>query len=237
MKFAADVLREKLFRLWAAAEALRKRGGKNTYFSLANECMRLALETKNNQAIIEISRQLKMHTVYVPQYRKEYEVYAETFSHYWPIYQVEVRIQDDYINFINNLTLKKGHGEDWAPQAATLVASYKCFSHYTESPVFQYHFSLFKIYAATLRHNWQAGLKAATEALNYFYAEKYTSNDYLVALGNQKASCQLMLRQFDAGKQELDNLSKLIQAGSPNWFKYRDIATANEMNAGRYATA
>jgi hypothetical protein len=91
-----------------------------------------------------------------------------------------------------------------------------------------------EIYSKTIEHDWDGGIVAADSALMYLDKKSPNSLEYRTYFGNHKASCLLMLGNYEDALIVLDGLMDYVPEGFPSWFKNREIAAVTNLYAENY---
>lgn len=80
-------------------------------------------------------------------------------------------------------------------------------------------------------------LIACNEAINFFKGRAYEPRVPLQIFYYQRLICNIQLRQFEAGQESADYCLKVMQEGTFNWFKYRELYLQLSLHTGEFAQA
>jgi hypothetical protein len=228
---------QEMYKLWAVAENLHRRGALTAYFRIGEKALALALETENLPAIIELCRGLKVFYATRPRFRKDFLRLSIIFDHYWPMYLAEVDSQKDYQEFISSLSEKKGYKKEYAVSAAVLYEKYKGVMVENENILFNVYTRLIHLYSQTLKHEWRQGNMIADDAITFLMKSPARNWEYIFMFSNQKAACLLMLGLYDQAREVLERIVDKIPEGKSSWFKNREILAINALYAEKYEEA
>jgi hypothetical protein len=226
-----------LLQKWAVAEVLKQRAAFKAFRELANECLATAQKYELIKMVVDITLSMKASYFINPAMKKDYERVKAIYSENWPIYQAEVNIRNCYEEFVSELVAAKGYKKNHAPVAEKLVLEFQEAAARVSTIQFQFHYRLLHFYAKALCHDWHSAQQVADDAYAFFESKKFNIPVHLIVFSQQKASCLIMMGQYDAVKKELDHTLKLAAVDSVHHFKNRELATVNAFYAGNYGDA
>ena len=227
---------QELVRLWAVAEALRRKGAAKAFLEIAEKCLNNAIRLENLEMIVAISRLIRGVTL-PRNLKQEYLRACKAFDEYWPAFLFEVVIQNEYENLIQQLINHKGFKKEFAPLAEELTRKYEAEAKQYPYVYVQYYFRLIAVYAKIFKHDWAGGLDIANGALEFFYGKPLKIEICILAFNHQKTACLVMLGRHEEARETIRQGLELIITGSPLWFKNRELATINALYAGNYPEA
>lgn len=228
---------QEMYKLWLVAENLHRRGAITSYFEVGEKALALAIETEILPAIIELSRGLKVFYAIRPSYFKDFTRLSGIFDQFWPMYLAEMEAQNDFLSLISNLSVKKGFKKEFGEQAASMFKKYEHQIGVYPNVLFNVYARLIQLYTCTLQHNWEGGNAVADLGIAFLKQNESRNREYIFLFSTQKASCLMMMQQYNAAAEVLDSIVDWIPEGKTSWFKNREIATVNAFYAANYESA
>jgi hypothetical protein len=221
-------------KLSSIADHLHRRGATIIYFEVAEKALSLAIETESVFQIIQITSTIRLYYAVRPKLVKDFERVSKIFDKYWPLLQLELGAQRDYILLCSNLINKKGYKKEFVPLAVEMYKKYENHLDGNKTLLFNVYSRLIEIYARILNHEWHKGLLSCNIALKSLDPYKERASSYRVTFSTQKASCLLMLGKYDESLITLTSVIDLVSEGSLSWFKNREIAAVTNLYAENY---
>lgn len=228
---------QEMYKLWLVSENLHRRGAITSYFEVGEKALALAIETEIIPAVIELSRGLKVFYAIRPSYFKDFTRLSGIFDQYWPLYLAEMEAQNDFLSLISNLSIKKGYKKEFAQQAAMMFQKYEKQIGIYPNILFNVYARLIQLYTCTLQHDWEGGNAVADLGIAFLKKNESRNREYIFLFSTQKASCLMMMQQYEEANKVLDSIVDWIPEGKTSWFKNREIATVNAFYAENYALA
>jgi tetratricopeptide (TPR) repeat protein len=86
-------------------------------------------------------------------------------------------------------------------------------------------------------NDYKAAIRYCDKAIAFFKARPYEARVPLQIFYYQHLICNIQLRQFEEGKESAQQCIKLMQEGTFNWFKYRELYLHLLLHTQRYDEA
>ncbi|MFN0176153.1 MAG: hypothetical protein ACKVU0_16015 [Saprospiraceae bacterium] len=89
----------------------------------------------------------------------------------------------------------------------------------------------------TAANDHAKALLACNEAIQFFKSRAYEPRVPLQIFYYQRLICNIQLRQFEEGQVSADYCLKIMQEGTFNWFKYRELYLQLSLHTGEFGRA
>jgi hypothetical protein len=228
---------QEMYKLFAASEILRRKGAYAIYKDVANRALNLSLELENLLISTHLSNVLRSLYSKNPTNRKDYERVTKIFEKTWPSFVLQTNLHDEYLTLSNLLINQKGYKIKYCEKVNSVVKKYEEYYGKKNELTVDIYLWIFKIFSCTISHDWQNGIRHSDHALKCLEESYPKGYDYLIIFGIQKASCQLMLGEYENAFETLDKYLQYVNEGKTTWFKNREIAAITSLYAGKYQQA
>jgi hypothetical protein len=223
-----------LLNQWAVAKLLFHRGAKSAFMELAEQALSIARKFEYVDLIFDILRTIKIATLPLPQYHKEYQRYKDLYYQYKIAFEADLAAREAYESAIDMLVGKRGYKKDFSAQTRALQLTLKPFAEQNDFVVFNYYYRLLDIYADLMEHKWADALEKTTAAKTFLESKPFMAQAYWLSFAHQEVACLIMLNQFERTQETLAKMREMATEGFPNWFKTFELGAIAAFYAGDY---
>ncbi len=220
----------------AIADILRKYGAINAFFSVAEDCLKLAQDVEDIPTVLSLTNRLRPFYLVNPKHRDKYQAVRKLHDEYWEAMRVEIAITNAYEDFICQYLGKRGFKYKLADLIDQMLEDNSIAKEYPHHLI-QFYYQLLQIYSKELRHLWAETLTIIESAEVFFKSKKYVSTSALLIFGNHRVGCLLMLGRLEEAYTISIHNESYAPEGIHNWFKNREIRTAVLFYAQRWTDA
>lgn len=224
-------------RLWIVVRILTGQNANAAALTVANRLLRQAGKYDFTLLAMDIASYLRTQYGLRESNDKKFREADELFERYRKTYDAENHAEMLYttliVRYVNHRSaqtevsrLATEYWEQIQPHLGQ-HATYKL-------QMYGYMIGLMRFTAA---NNHAQALLACDEAIQFFKNRPYEPRVPLQIFYYQRLICNIQLRQFEEGKESADFCLKIMQGGTFNWFKYRELYLQLSLHTGAFAQA
>lgn len=167
------------------------------------------------------------------KFRDAHDIFEKHRKTYDAENQAEALYTTLIVRYVNNRSaqtdVSKLAGEYWE-QIHPLMEQHETY----KLQMYGYMIGLMRHTAA---NDHAQALLACNEAIDFFKNRMYEPRVPLQIFYYQRLICNIQLRQFEEGQESADYCLKVMQEGTFNWFKYRELYLQLSLHTGEFAQA
>lgn len=222
---------------WTVVRILTGQNANSAALSLATRLLRLAEKYDFTLLAMDIASYLRtqygLRESNDKRFREAHEVFERHRKHYDAENQAEALYTTLIVRYVNNRSAQSEISslatEYWEEISVHMekYATYKL-------QMYGYMIGLIR-YTASSNHT--AALNTCNEAIQFFNSRGYEPRVPLQIFYYQRLICNIQLRQFEEGQVSADYCLKVMQEGTFNWFKYKELFLQLSLHTGQYCQA
>lgn len=224
-------------KLWTVVRILTGQNANAAAMSVASRLLRQAEKYDFTLLAMDIASYLRTQYGLRESNDRKFREAQELFEKYRLIYDAENQAEVLYttliVRYVNNRSaqtdVSKLAGEYWE-QICPLMEQYQTY----KLQMYGYMIGLMRHTAA---NDHAQALVACNEAIQFFNNRMYEPRVPLQIFYYQRLICNIQLRQFEEGQESADYCLKIMQEGTFNWFKYRELYLQLSLHTGQFAQA
>lgn len=225
------------YRDWAAAKILMAKNAFVTSIELANKVLRNAEKFEFTELVKESSRFLRLYYGTKVGNRRLYNKFHELHEAYTRQYEIESRMEHYYFDLVIHFVNKKVPGRKIEAKVEQYYEECQPYlQQYTSYSIHLYG-TLIGLMVYSNKADYQAVLKLCEQARIIFEKKRYLAETPLQIIYYQSLVCYIQTRQFTEGRIAAEKCLDLMEEGSFNWFKYRELYFILCMHTRRYQEA
>ncbi|MCS6929061.1 MAG: hypothetical protein NZM43_06145 [Saprospiraceae bacterium] len=224
-------------RQWVIVRFLTGQNANTVALILANKLLRTAERFDFTLLCMDIASYLRIQYGLRESNPKRFEEATQQFERFRKIYDAEALAEELY----TSLVVRTVNNRSAQPEVATLAREYyeRIRPHMEQYATYKLHLYgyLIGLTYYTAQHKYQEALDFCKEAIAFFQHRPYEARVPLQIFYYQQLICHIHLRQFEAGKEAARHCLRLMQEGTFNWFKYRELYLHLLLHTRRYEEA
>ncbi|MBK6929479.1 MAG: hypothetical protein IPH12_00945 [Saprospirales bacterium] len=208
---------------WVMVRFLTGQNANTAALSLANRLLRQSEKFDFTLLCMDIASYLRIQYGLRESNDKRFKEANQQFEHYRKVYDAECLAEELYTALVVRTVNNRSAQEDVARQAE------EAFQR-IEQALEDYHTYKLHMYGSmiglmrfTSRNDHASALEYCNKAIHFFEKRPYEARVPLQIFYYQHLICNIHLRQFEAGKESARQCIKLMQEGTFNWFKYKEL--------------
>lgn len=224
-------------RDWAAARILMAKNAFVSSVELGHKILRHAEKYEFTDLAMESSRFLAMYYGTKKGDRRRYDEYYQLHKSYRELYNIECDIEHYYSNLVIHFVNKKSSGSTIQAQIGRtyelclpLLARYQSYN-------VQLYGTLIGFMLHSSRTDYKSVLEVCHQSRAIFEQKQYQAETPLQIIYYQSLVCYIQLRHFEEGRIAAEKCLTLIEEGTFNWFKYKELYFMLCTHTGRYEDA
>ncbi len=208
---------------WVIVRFLTGQNANTVALMLANKLLRTAERFDFTLLCMDIASYLRIQYGLRESNPKKFEEASQQFEYFRKVYDAEALAEELYtllvVRMVNNRSVQPEIIE-LARQYSERIRPY--MGQYATYKLHMYGYLIGLTYY-TAQNQYQEALNYCSEALAFFQKRPYEARVPLQIFYYQQLICNIHLRQFEAGKEAARHCIRLMQEGTFNWFKYREL--------------
>jgi hypothetical protein len=224
-------------RQWAVVRILTGQNANAAALSLASRLLRQAEKYDFTLLAMDISSYLRTQYGLRESNDRRFREMHEVFERYRQIYSAESHAEALYttliVRYVNNRSaqpeVSRLASEYWA-EVSPLLAQYATY----KLQMYGYMIGLIRF---TATHDYTNALQVCNEAIHFFKSRAYEPRVPLQIFYYQRLICNVELRQFEEGEVSAEYCLRVMQEGTFNWFKYKELYLKLSLQTQRYVRA
>lgn len=225
------------YRDWAAAKILFGKHARTAALGLCTKILKIARKFEFTELTLDIYRMLRLYYGTIEGEVKKFEQYNEAFKEYEDIWHRENKAEELYIDLSVRFVNSKATKREVHDQALTYFRRLKPLMDLYGTYQFQLCSRLIELVVYSSINDYQQTLEACERAIRFFEKKNYVAGVPLQVAYYQKMICHFQLRQFDEARNTAEKSTELLQPGSFNWFKFRELSLILQLHSQKYAEA
>jgi hypothetical protein len=224
-------------KMWTVVRILTGQNANAAAMSVASRLLRQAEKYDFTLLAMDIASYLRTQYGLRESNDRKFRETQELFEKYRQIYEAENQAEVLYttliVRYVNNRSAQTDvsnlAGEYWE-QVNPLMEQYQTY----KLQMYGYMIGLMRHTAA---NDHAQALLACNEAIKFFKTRIYEPRVPLQIFYYQRLICNIQLRQFEEGQESADFCLRIMQEGTFNWFKYRELYLQLSLHTGQFAQA
>jgi len=208
---------------WTVVRILTGQNANSAALSVATKLLRQAEKFDFTLLAMDIASYLRTQYGLRESNDKKFREANEIFDQYRKMYDAENQAETYYttliVRYVNNRSAQTEVSELAAQYWGEICPSMQSFATY-KLQMYGYMIGLMRHTAA---NDHAKALEACNEAIAFFKKRPYEPRVPLQIFYYQRLICNIQLRQFEEGQDSADYCLKIMQEGTFNWFKYREL--------------
>jgi hypothetical protein len=224
-------------RQWTVVRILTGQNANTAALTLATRLLRQAEKYDFTLLAMDIASYLRTQYGLRESNDRKFREAQEVFERHRKTYDAENQAEALYttliVRYVNNRSAQN--------EVSRLAAEYwEQISPYMAQHA-TYKLQMYGYMVGLMRHtaanDHTRALEACDEAIAFFKSRDYEPRVPLQIFYYQRLICNIQLRQFEAGQESADYCLKVMQEGTFNWFKYRELYLQLSLHTGEFARA
>ncbi len=208
---------------WVIVRFLTGQNANTAALSLANKLLRTAERFDFTLLCMDIASYLRIQYGLRESNPKKFEEASHRFEYFRKVYDAEALAEELYtlllVRMVNNRSA--------LPEVVVLAREYceriqPYLEQYATYKLHLYGYLIGLTYF-TAQNDYAGALTYCDKAIQFFEARSYEARVPLQIFYYQQLICHIHLRQFEQGKEAAKRCIRLMQEGTFNWFKYREL--------------
>ncbi len=208
---------------WVIVRFLTGQNANTAALTLANKLLRTAERFDFTLLCMDIASYLRIQYGLRESNPKKFEDATRQFEYFRKVYDAEALAEELYtslvVRMVNN---RSAFGEvvalarEYAERIQPYMAAYATYK------LHMYGY-LINLTYYTAQNQYEEALHYCEKAVDFFQKRPYEARVPLQIFYYQQLICNIHLRRFEAGKEAARHCIRLMQEGTFNWFKYREL--------------
>lgn len=224
-------------KMWTVVRILTGQNANAAALSVATRLLRQAEKFDFTLLAMDISAYLRTQYGLRESNDRKFREMHELFEKYRKTYDAENQAEALYttliVRYVNNRSaqtdVSKLAGEYWE-QIIPLMSQHQTY----KLQMYGYMIGLMRHTAA---NDHARALVACNVAITFFKSRTYEPRVPLQIFYYQRLICNIQLRQFEEGQGSADYCLRIMQEGTFNWFKYRELYLQLSLHTGQFSQA
>ncbi len=208
---------------WVIVRFLTGQNANTAALSLANKLLRTAERFDFTLLCMDIASYLRIQYGLRESNPKKFEEASHRFEYFRKVYDAEALAEELYtlllVRMVNNRSA--------LPEVVMLAREYheRIQPYLEQYATYKLHLYgyLIGLTHFTAQNDYAGALTYCDKAVQFFEARPYEARVPLQIFYYQQLICHIHLRQFEQGKEAAKRCIRLMQEGTFNWFKYREL--------------
>ncbi len=222
---------------WLIVRILTARNANTAAIMLATRLLRQAEKFEFTLLCMDVASYLRIQYGLRESDDHKFQESNRRFGYFKDVYNAESLAEELYtdliVSYVNNRSA----------QSEVHRKSIEYFERVQEM-MEQYHTYRLHMYGHLISlmrftsiNDYPKTLENCEKAIDFFQSKPYEARVPLQIFYYQRLICNIQLRQFEAGQESARYCMNLMNEGTFNWFKYRELYFQLSMHTGRYEEA
>lgn len=222
---------------WVIVRFLTGQNANTAALILANKLLRTSEKFDFTLLCMDIASYLRVQYGLRESNDKKFREASEQFDHYRKVYDAEALAEELYTGLVVRTVNNRSAQEEVARMAKEYFERIQVYmKQYATYKLHMYGYMIGLTYH-TSQNDYQTAIQYCDEAIAFFKKRPYEARVPLQIFYYQHLVCNIQLRQFEDGKESARQCIKLMQEGTFNWFKYRELYLHLLLHTQRYDEA
>ncbi|MFN0013137.1 MAG: hypothetical protein ACKVU2_01195 [Saprospiraceae bacterium] len=224
-------------KLWVIVRFLTGQNANTVAMTLANKLMRTAEKFDFVLLCMDIASYLRTQYGLRESNDKKFREANQQFDFFRKVYDAECIAEELYttlvVRTVNNRSAQtdvQNLAREYTERVGKLLQQYETYK------LQMYGYMITQIHY-TSSNDYNKALESCEQAIAFFNNRPYEARVPLQIFYYQHLICNVQLRQFDAGRESAKQCLRLMQEGTFNWFKYRELYLHLLLHTQRYDEA
>ena len=167
----------------------------------------------------------------------KFNQYNDAYKQAEQAWVAENRAHEFYIQLMLPYTREKGTKKKTYEQAMTYHQQLQPLLRKFQSPFLHFLARYIEVIKYMSINDYEGTIKVCDQAIEFFEAKPYLYKTALSAFYHNKLACYTQLRRFEEGQKMEKKTLQLLQEGSYNWFRDRELFFMLAMHTRNYRDA
>ncbi|MEQ1745642.1 MAG: hypothetical protein ABMA02_09460 [Saprospiraceae bacterium] len=224
-------------KLWVIVRFLTGQNANTVAMTLANKLMRTAEKFDFVLLCMDIASFLRTQYGLRESNDKKFREANQQFEFFRKVYDAESLAEQLYttlvVRTVNNRSAQtdvQQLASEYSERLEGLLGQYETYK------LQMYGYMITQI-CHTSQNDYAKALESCEQAISFFSNRPYEARVPLQIFYYQHLVCNIQLRQFEAGRESAEHCIRLMQEGTFNWFKYRELYLHLLLHTRRYEEA
>lgn len=224
-------------RQWTVVRILTGQNANAAALSVATRLLRQAEKFDFTLLAMDIASYLRTQYGLRESNDKKFREANEVFEKHRKTYDAENQAEALYTTLIVRYVNNRSAQADVSSLATEYWEQIHPFMEQHSTYKLQMYGYMIGLMRHTAANDHAQALIACNEALQFFKGRAYEPRVPLQIFYYQRLICNIQLRQFEEGQASADYCLKIMQEGTFNWFKYRELYLQLSLHTGEFARA
>ena len=222
---------------WVIVRFLTGQNANTVAMTLANKLLRTSEKFDFTLFCMDIASFLRIQYGLRESNDKKFQEASQQFDHYRKVYDAESLAEELYTTLVvRTVNNRSAQAEVHELAKESFERVQKAMQQYQTYKLHMYGYMIGLTYYTSL-NDYQQALFYCDQAIAFFKARPYEARVPLQIFYYRHLVCNIQLRQFEEGKKSAQQCIKLMQEGTFNWFKYRELYLHLLLHTQRYDEA
>lgn len=222
---------------WLIVRILTGHNANTAAIMLATKLLRQAEKYEFTLLCMDVASYLRIQYGLRESNDRKFREANQLFSRFKAIYEAESLAEELYtdliVSYVNNrsgqaaINHKAQEYYDCVKEPLEKFATYRL----------HLYGNLISLIRFTSINDYPKTLENCEKAIAFFQSKPYEARVPLQIFYYQRLICNIQLRQFEAGQESADYCMSLMNEGTFNWFKYRELYLQLSMHTSQYEEA
>ncbi len=224
------------FRNWTAVKILYLRQARTTAVALSKQVLKVALKHEFSDIVADIS-------LYLREHYSTWEADLKQLNYFNDLYHehMEIKLAKDtafeYYGMVMFKIKTQAPNEEISETAADYHKKLKPLLKKFDNGTIHLYGWFILLIKFLIVNKYRETLKVCEDAIAFFEGKGKVNNIAIGAFLNQKVTCHIQLKQYEAGKIAIEKAKALTQKGNFNWFTRQIHGFMLAMHTGHYQDA
>jgi len=224
-------------RLWMVVRILTGQNANAAALTVATRLLRQAEKYDFTLLAMDIASYLRTQYGLRESNDKKFREAHDLFERYRKTYDAENQAEALYTTLIVRYVNNRSAQTEVSRLATEYWEHIKPYMGQHATYKLQMYGYMIGLMRHTAANNHAEALLACDEAIQFFYNRPYEPRVPLQIFYYQRLICNIQLWQFEEGKISADFCLKIMQDGTFNWFKYRELYLQLSLHTGAFSQA
>ena len=208
---------------WVVVRFLTGQNANTVALTLANRLLRVSEKFDFILLCMDIASYLRIQYGLRESNDKRFREANQQFEHFRKVYDAECLAEELYTTLVVRTVNNRSAQQEVHDMAEEFFSRIKpVMEQYQTYKLHMYGYMIGLMYF-TSTNDYRTALQYCDEAIRFFKARPYEARVPLQIFYYQHLICNIQLRQFEEGKHSAQECIRLMQEGTFNWFKYREL--------------